>query len=555
MKTKLYLVVMCIALSIINSNAQVRLLIPKAEKGNLDAQMFLAESYFYGTNGLDKNLIEARKWYEKAAAQGCAEAEFALYEFNRRINNGNWANADDLMEAMPHLKRSTELGYPPAINELGIMILATGDDNKGAVACFIEAANKGYAGAYIELGNCYLRGIGVEKNYEEAMNYFEKAVAAGKIGGLLGMAYSYKKMKNYKKSKEYYQKAIDADLIDGYNGLAYLYAMGNGVKQDFNEAHRLIDIAIKKDETEPNYYDSKGEFYLMEGRMDEAKKMWNKVIAINPRAKETQTVLALAMDTSVDYNIPINNTISDKSFAIIIANEEYKRASAVPFAKNDGKVFSEYCKKTLGIPEKNIYYVEDATLGDIKYHLNLIKKVLNAYNGEARVIFYYAGHGVPDENDKSAYLLPIDGYTNDATSGIQLKDLYDILGSIDVQNTIVFMDACFSGAKRDGEMFSSVRGVAIKPKTDVPKGKLIVLSAAEGNETASSYQEMGHGMFTYYLLKKLQESKGEITIGELSDYIKTEVSKQSIVINGKAQTPNVLVSDLMKERWKEIRLK
>jgi hypothetical protein len=49
--------------------------------------------------------------------------------------------------------------------------------------------------------------------------------------------------------------------------------------------------------------------------------------------------------------------------------------------------------------------------------------------------------------------------------------------------------------------------------------------------------EFGHGMFTYYLLKKLKDTKGDITFGELADYVTNEVMKQSVVTNGKMQTP------------------
>ena len=66
---------------------------------------------------------------------------------------------------------------------------------------------------------------------------------------------------------------------------------------------------------------------------------------------------------------------------------------------------------------------------------------------------------------------------------------------------------------------------------------MIVLSASQNDETAYPYKEKGHGLFTYYLLKKIQETKGDVSFGELADYVTTEVKKQSIVINGKMQTP------------------
>jgi uncharacterized caspase-like protein len=162
---------------------------------------------------------------------------------------------------------------------------------------------------------------------------------------------------------------------------------------------------------------------------------------------------------------------------------------------------------------------------------------MDVYKGEASVIIYYAGHGIPDESNRTSYLLPIDGYGNDVSSGYSLDKLYKELGSKPAKSVLVLLDACFSGSSRDGSMLASARGVAIKAKQNSPKGNMIVLSASLNDETAYPYKEKGHGLFTYYLLKKIQETKGDVSFGELADYVTTEVKKQSIVINGKMQTP------------------
>ena len=210
--------------------------------------------------------------------------------------------------------------------------------------------------------------------------------------------------------------------------------------------------------------------------------------------------------------------------------------------------------QTFGIPEKNIHFVTDATLNDIRGEINWISKVTNAYNGEASIIFYYAGHGILDESSKTAYLLPTDGYGSDVNTGYKLEKLYSQLGALQAKSVLVFMDACFSGAARSGDMMASARGVAIKASTAKPSGNVVVFSAAQGDETAFPYKEKGHGMFTYFLLKKLQESKGNVTLGELSKYITDNVSKQSIVINSKSQTPTVIPSENL-ANWQNLRLK
>jgi hypothetical protein len=83
---------------------------------------------------------------------------------------------------------------------------------------------------------------------------------------------------------------------------------------------------------------------------------------------------------------------------------------------------------------------------------------------------------------------------------------------------------------------------------------MIVFTAATNDETAYPYREKGHGMFTYFLLKKLQESKGNVTLGELGDYIATNVKRQSIVVNNKSQTPTVIPSPALSGGWENRKL-
>lgn len=247
--------------------------------------------------------------------------------------------------------------------------------------------------------------------------------------------------------------------------------------------------------------------------------------------------------SDIDINIPQLENEKPYSFAVIIANEKYDEEDDVPYALNDGKIVQQYCTNVLGIPSSNIKLVTDATLNNIKRQISWINEVMDAYQGEASVIFYYAGHGIPDESNRASYLLPVDGVGNDVSTGYSLDKLYADLSSKPAKSVVVLLDACFSGAKRDGGMLASARGVAIKAKQNEPKGNMVVISAAQGDETAYPYEEKGHGMFTYYLLKKLQETKGDVTLGDLADYVTSEVKKRSVVVNGKMQTPIATASN------------
>lgn len=259
-------------------------------------------------------------------------------------------------------------------------------------------------------------------------------------------------------------------------------------------------------------------------------------------------VTVTAGKSDVDVNIPQGRTTRDRTFAVIIANENYTKLSPVAYALNDGKTFGQYCRQTLGLPETNIRYYGDATYGTMLAAMSDIKKIATAYEGDIEVLFYYAGHGAPDEQQE-AYLMPVDAYGVGGEACYSLARLYKELGGLGARRVTVFLDACFSGSTREGTMLASARGVAIKPRSASPTGNMVVFTAAQGDETALPYRTQGHGLFTYYLLKKLQESEGEVTFGELGDYLTEQVSRRSQVVNRKSQTPAVLVSPSLGATW------
>ena len=274
------------------------------------------------------------------------------------------------------------------------------------------------------------------------------------------------------------------------------------------------------------------------------------VLQAAPVAKQPKV-----LSSDVDVDIPKGTGGNKNTFAIIVANEDYQGETNVDYAKNDGETFKTYCHKTLGLPEKNVHFVANATLNNIIGELDWLKQVCDAFGGEASVIFYYAGHGIPDEASGSAYLLPTDGNSRILRTCFSINELYETLGKMPAKQVTVLMDACFSGAKRDGNMLASARGVAIKAKANAPKGNMIVLSAAQGDETAYKYEDAKHGLFTYFLLKKLKETKGNVTMGELSQYIQDQVKRYSIVENGKSQTPSTMASQDLGDSWKNMKLR
>ena len=263
---------------------------------------------------------------------------------------------------------------------------------------------------------------------------------------------------------------------------------------------------------------------------------------------------ALTVESEVDVNIPVSTKKAEKTYALIIANENYEFVDNVDYALHDGEIFKEYCIKTLGIPERQVLYAKNATSGMMNGEVEKLVKLANIDEG-ANIIVYYCGHGIPDENTSEAYLIPVDGKGANIVTCYSLNKLYSTLSATKAANITYFLDACFTGANREGSMLVAARGVAREAKKEVLSGNTVVFAAASQDETAMAYKEKTHGMFTYFLLKKLQDTKGEVSYGELAEYIKKNVQKESILVNDKSQSPNIATSVAATESWSNMTLK
>lgn len=534
-----------------------------AEKDDANAYGPLGSLYLQG-NGVESNPGEAFKWTKKAVESG----DISSYTGLGIMYYNGIGTERNAKEAFNCFEKTSSKGDPVASGWLGYMYLngiGTQVNKELAFKLTKFAAEKDIPMAIYSIGSLYEYGFGTTINTKEAIKWYQKAYEKGATQVSSNLCLANYKENNYVEAKKWAEIAItkDKDAFVGYRILALLNMYGFGVPQNKSKAFefiaKAIDGAKQTGEPMPNTLDAEGELFLADNNISKAREIYNAILKDTPDFyAQTETKLSKFMKEhkggDVDIDIPITNNVSNYTFAVIISNEKYQMEKPVQYAENDGKIFAEYCKKTLGLSEKNVHFITNATLNNIKHEIKWLQDVIAVYNGDAKVIFYYAGHGIPDEQNKSAYLLPIDGYGSDVTTGYALEDLYKALGCLPSKAVTVFLDACFSGAKRDGDMLASARGVAIKVKQNNPTGNIVVFTAAQGDETAYPYKEEGHGLFTYYLLKKLQETKGDVTLGELGDYVKTQVERQSIVTNGKLQSPAILSASSIGNSWKEWKL-
>ena len=248
---------------------------------------------------------------------------------------------------------------------------------------------------------------------------------------------------------------------------------------------------------------------------------------------------ASAKVSDVDQDIPSVSKTAENTFAFVIANENYQQAGSADYAIQDGKVFCDYCKNTLGIPEKNLKYYEDATFGSIQSCMKRINDIADAYESDASIILYFSGLGITDPKSTVRYLLPVDGVlTNIESTGVNLDGIIAQLNSLKTKSTVVLIDAPFSGNDRLGKIMGSGRGVAIKAKEVTNNGNVVVCMSGQSDGISYSSSDLGHGLFTYSMLKKLKETKGNCTLQDIMDFCGSWVKKQSVSSFQKMQVPS-----------------
>ncbi len=227
--------------------------------------------------------------------------------------------------------------------------------------------------------------------------------------------------------------------------------------------------------------------------------------------------------------------------AVIIGNKNYahSRVPEVTYAHNDADAFKRYVIDVLGFREGNVIDLRDATqaqmtsvLGKAGYHRGKAYQYVRP--GKSDLVVYYSGHGVPGLRDKRGYLLPVDADPATAEiNGLPLDTVYANLEKIDAKSVTVVIDACFSGDSPKGMLVESASPVFIKTKLPQTTNKIVLLTAASGDQVASWDKRARQGLFTVHLLKALYgladqqdwgNGDGKVTLAEVKAYLEDEMS-------------------------------
>lgn len=282
------------------------------------------------------------------------------------------------------------------------------------------------------------------------------------------------------------------------------------------------------------------------------------VTAVQPDGVTRQAVRTVVYDrpavAAAPPAPPAPKPPAHEQWAVIIGIGGYDSQSipSLRFAVSDAESVYQVLTSVAGFKKENVLLLTDRTerkptLRNIKYALGTF--LARSARKDDTVVMFYAGHGAPEidqrglERDGLAkYLVPIDADPDDLFStALPMDDLQTIFARIESERVVAFLDACYSGAA-GGRTFASRKTRAghvddlFLERLTRSRGRAII-TAARPAEVSVELPELGHGIFSYYLVQALRGAgdlnrDGIVSLQELYEYLEQQVVRKSRSVGG-----------------------
>lgn len=229
--------------------------------------------YEYGY-GVDKDYEKALKLYTQAVKNGCVEGYNGIANAYRY---GHVVQQDDekAMECYHYAVDGTDFLWSNfAKCQIGDMY-AEGYPNgqanyEAAMKWYRKAAEEGYGGGYLRIGNLYYKGQGVEEDKEEAYYWFKKAADHGNVAAMYNVAFMSQEgigtATDAERAYYYYQTAANLGDADSMYELGVMIKNGLEIPENYETAMQYFNMAISYADNAELIQDAKQEIEKLEAR-------------------------------------------------------------------------------------------------------------------------------------------------------------------------------------------------------------------------------------------------------------------------------------------------
>ncbi|NEP42993.1 MAG: hypothetical protein F6K35_28715, partial [Okeania sp. SIO2H7] len=250
------------------------------------------------------------------------------------------------------------------------------------------------------------------------------------------------------------------------------------------------------------------------------------------------------MPKSIDNSTNNLTTGEAKILALLIGVNQYQDANIynLKYCANDcDKLAAALQTSTKLFPNKTIQFHRDHT--ENPPYLKTVRHSLDTLIATAgkldTIIIYFSGHGILEPETKQPVLCLTDTQKDDLIkTGLPVTELLEKLAASEAKYQLLFLDACHSGGLNLQQFVSQKKGteeITVPPINPTPelidilqrrasksKGFYALLSC-DKNQESLEFPELGHGLFTYYLIRGLlgeaADEQGVIEADALYKYV------------------------------------
>jgi uncharacterized caspase-like protein/WD40 repeat protein len=236
--------------------------------------------------------------------------------------------------------------------------------------------------------------------------------------------------------------------------------------------------------------------------------------------------------------------LGPQRWAVIVGVSEYanKGIPSLKYADRDAEALAAFLQTPEGgafdADHMRILINKDATLPNLREAMiDFLQQAID----KDLVVIYFAGHGAPDPTrPQNLYLLTYDADPNRlGTTAFPMWDIQTVISrQIAAKKVVVLSDACHSGGI---SVDVATRGLDVTQSNPInqylaelarAKEGMVVFTASAAGEVSQEFPELGHGVFTYYLLEGLKGAADLnndylVTVNELMAYVEEQVKRKT----------------------------
>jgi len=236
--------------------------------------------------------------------------------------------------------------------------------------------------------------------------------------------------------------------------------------------------------------------------------------------------------------------LGPQRWAVIVGVSEYanKGIPALKYADRDAEALAAFLQTPEGggfdTDHMRVLVNKDATLSNLRdAMIDFLQQAID----KDLVVIYFAGHGAPDPTrPQNLYLLTYDADPSRlGTTAFPMWDIQTVVSrQIAAKKVVVLSDACHSGGISADV---ATRGLDVTQSNPInqylaelarTKDGMVVFTASAAGEVSQEFPELGHGVFTYYLLEGLKGAADAnndllVTVNEVMGYVEEQVKRKT----------------------------